>query len=274
MINNQNNLAALHQIAEYDISHNTTFPLCNQCEASFVILPNRLDDGSLCYIIDTDGQHISNQWSILLVDPATVLQCMHIPFNSFLKNMACYLYYSGIPFNTCILQNVPDIQDVPYWPLSLGWHPKEHIPTTEDYGEYQVTLDCLFSRPYARATLLEGGLVWHIALLYLSDSMLEVTRGPSLHAALLGKCWKLVGGSILYDDRLSDVEINVICGVYEIATGELSYSDINARTNNSLQVWDHRLCTCLGGQSRTFSSSLDSGLAIGLHSVRSGFKLV
>ena len=91
--------------------------------------------------------------------------------------------------------------------------------------------------------------------------MLEVTRGPSLNVALLGKHWKLAGGSILYDDRLSDVEIDVICSVYETATGELSYSDINARTNNFLQVWDHRLCTCLCGQSRTFYSSLDSGPA-------------
>ena len=92
-----------------------------------------------------------------------------------------------------------------------------------------------------RAALLEGSLVWPIALLYLSDSMLEVTRGPSLDAALLGKHWKLAGGSILYDDRLSDAEIDVICSVYKIATGELSDSDINARTNNSLHVWDHKI---------------------------------
>ena len=234
LITNQNNLAALQQIAEYDISQNATFPLCDQREAGFVVLPNRLDDGSLCYIIDTDGQRISNRWSILLTDPVTVLQCMRIHFKGSLKNMARYLYYSGVPFNTCILREVPEIQDMPYRPLSLGWRPKEHIPTTEDYGEYQATLDWLFSRPYARAALLEGGLVWRIALLYLSDSVLEVTRGPSLDAASLGKRWKLAGGSILYDDRLSDAEIDVICGVYEIATGELSYSDINARTNNSL----------------------------------------
>ena len=134
--------------------------------------------------------------------------------------MACYLYYSGILFNTCILCNVPEDQDVPYWPLSLGWRPKEHAPTTEDYGEYPATLDRLFSRPYARAALLEGGLVWRIALLYLSDSVLEVTRGPSFDTSSLGRYWKLVGNSTLYDDKLSNAEINVICGVYEIATGE------------------------------------------------------
>ena len=144
LITNQNNLAALQQISDYDISHNAALPLIDQHEASFVILLNRLNDGSVCYIIDTNSQYSTNQWLILLTDPTTVIQCMHMHFNGSLKNMGCYLYYSSIPFNTCILCDVPEDQDVPYWFLSLGWHPKEHAPTTEDYSEYQVTLDCLF----------------------------------------------------------------------------------------------------------------------------------
>ena len=187
LITNRNNLAALQQIADYDISHNATLPLINQREAGFIILLNRLDDGSICYIIDTNSQYSTNQWSILLTDPTTVIQCMRMHFKGSLKYMACYLYYSGIPFNTCILHDVPGVQDVPYRPLSLGWCPKEHAPMTEDYGEYQATLDCLFSRPYARAALLEGGLVWRIALLYLSDGVLEVTKGPSFDTSSLGR---------------------------------------------------------------------------------------
>lgn len=220
LITNQNNLTALQQIADYDISHNATLPLINQREAGFIILLNRLNDGSVCYIIDTNSQYSTDQWSILLTDPMTVVQCMHMHFNGSLKNMARYLYYSGIPFNTCILCDVPEVQDVPYRPLSLGWRPKEHAPTTEDYGEYQATLDRLFSQPYARAALLEGGLIWCIALLYLSDGVLEVTEGPSFDTSSLGRYWKLAENSTLYDDKLSNAEIDVICGVYEIATGE------------------------------------------------------
>ena len=144
LITNQNNLPILQQITDYNISHNTNFPLIDQHETSFVALPNRLNDGSLCYIIDTNSQHNSSQWPVLLTDPTTVLQCMHINFNGSLKNMVCYLYYSGIPFNTCILWDIAEQQDMFYQPLSLGWHPNEHIPTTEDYGEYQATLDHLF----------------------------------------------------------------------------------------------------------------------------------
>ena len=120
LITNQNNLPILQQIADYNISHNTNFPLIDQCETGFIALPNRLNDGSMCYIIDTNSQHNLSQWSLLLTDPTTVLQCMCINFNSSLKNMVHYLYYSGIPFNTCILQDVPEQQDMPDRPLSLG----------------------------------------------------------------------------------------------------------------------------------------------------------
>ena len=199
-----------------------TFPLDQHQEDAFSILPNRLDDGFLCYVIDNNDPSISNWWSLILTDPTTVLQCMCINFNGSLKNMAHYLYYSGITFNTCILCDLPENGDLPYQPLSLGWHSSEHKskPTTGDYSEYQATPDRLFSRPYAKASLLEGGIIWHIALCYLGDCELNVTHGPSLDAVLLGKCWTLQGGSVMYDDKLSELEKDIICGVYEIATGK------------------------------------------------------
>ena len=222
LVKNQNNISTLQCIPDYDIAHNATFPLAHQHETAIVILPNRLADGSLCYIIETNDRYHSDPWSILLTDPTTIVQCMRVKFDGSLKNMARYFYYSGVPFNTCILlREVPDCQDTyAYRPLSLGWRPKEHTPTTEDYGKYQETLDRLFSRPYARAALLEGAIVWCIALLCLGDSVLDVTMGPSSDALSLGRCWELVGSSVLYDDRLNEAEIDVICGVYEIATGE------------------------------------------------------
>ena len=95
LITNQNNLTTLQQIADYNISHNTALPLINQHEASFIILPNRLDNGSVCYVIDTNSQYSTDQWLILLTDPTTVIQCIHMHFNGSLKNMAHYLYYSS-----------------------------------------------------------------------------------------------------------------------------------------------------------------------------------
>ena len=51
--------------------------------------------------------------------------------------------------------------------------------------------------------------------------MVNVSRVPSSSDALLpGKHWELAGGSVLYNDTLNEVEIDVICGVYKIETGE------------------------------------------------------
>ena len=135
-------------------------------------------------------------------------------------------FNSSIPFHTCILCDLPKSDDtLPYQPLSLGWHPSEHKskPTTGDYGKYQATLDHLFSRPYARATLLESGIIWHIALSYLRDCKLNVTHRPSLDATSLGERWVLQSRSVMYDDKLCKLEKDVICGVDKIATSRLLY---------------------------------------------------
>lgn len=229
LITNQDNLTALQQISDHDIALNAHHPADIAREEGFSFLPNQLSDGSFCYVVDNIDTHVSNRWVLVLTDPVTVVQCMRTHFHGSLKNMARYLYHSGIPFNTCILRAIPNDQDIiPYKPLSLGWRPSGHgdKPTTADYGNYQATLDELFTRSYARAALLEGGIVWRIALLYLKDSELDVTRGPSIDAALLGKRWMLEGGSIMYDDRLSESEMDVICGVYEIPTGKYFFFNI------------------------------------------------
>lgn len=71
------------------------------------------------------------------------------------------------------------------------------------------------------AALFEGGIIWLFTLLCLGNNMDNVSRVPSSSDALLpGKHWELAGGSVLYNDTLNEVEIDVICGVYKIATGE------------------------------------------------------
>lgn len=109
-----------------------------------------------------------------------------------------------------------------YHALSLGWRQMDHTPTPADYGHYQATLDRLLTRPYARAALLAGGIVWRIAVHYLGDSVLDVTKGPS-DATWLSQYWKPLGGPYLYDDGLSELEMDIICGVYEVPTGDYLY---------------------------------------------------
>ena len=78
------------------------------------------------------------------------------------------------------------------------------------------------SRPYHRAALLQGGIIWRLALDTLefpTDAEINVTQGPSEDALTRGTTIVLDDGLELSDDTLTEEEIELICGVYKWSTG-------------------------------------------------------
>ena len=71
-------------------------------------------------------------------------------------------------------------------------------------------------KPWARAAILHGGVVWRIALELLgSDAIGRTTAGPSEECHVYGH--KFLAPSrqdLLYNDQLMLDELPVICGVY------------------------------------------------------------
>ena len=81
------------------------------------------------------------------------------------------------------------------------------------------------SRPYHRAALLQGGIVWCLALDALefpTDAEISVTQGPSEDALTRGTTIVLDNGLELSDDSLTEEEIELICSVYKWSTGVYS----------------------------------------------------
>lgn len=224
LMEHRNDIEQLRQIQDHDIANNAVCSLVAQLEAEPIELAVHrisLEDGSVLYALKSNDMQVADRWALVLENPTTVVQCLRQKFGGSVKNIARYLYYSGIPFSTCIsrAQKPSNINNLPYRPLSLGWRAQNHRPTTADYAEYEEIVDTLLHRPYGRAALLQGGIVWRLALLCLGRSEIDVTRGPSIDASLLGKVSILSDGSNMYDDSISDDEIDVICGVYRIDTG-------------------------------------------------------
>ena len=107
----------------------------------------------------------------------------------------------------------------------LTHRPLQHKPDTLDYSRYEEIHDRVLSCPYKRAALLEGGIVWQIAihsLQFPTDSELLVTQGPSEDAFSQGHAIELDGRQ-LFDNTLRDDEKDLICGVYELETGTLPF---------------------------------------------------
>ena len=173
-------------------------------------------------------QTANPSWIIVLEDPVDVLQSFRTSMDSSSCNAACSFLHNGIPFNT--FSPSPQTSDpnalhgkVTYAVHKLTHRPLQHKPDTLDYSRYEEIRDRVLSRPYKRAALLEGGIVWRIAihsLQFPTDSELLVTQGPSEDAFSWG-CTMELDGRQLFDDTLQDDEKDLICGVYELGTGML-----------------------------------------------------
>ena len=109
-----------------------------------------------------------------------------------------------------------------------------HLPgykfTQDDYYAYEQQRAALLSDPrVARSALLRGGIVWRIAVATLSFD--DVLEGPTTAATLQrrGIIVKTNDDSTdLCDDGLSQLELDIICGLHHCYTGMffLSFSSV------------------------------------------------
>jgi hypothetical protein len=65
--------------------------------------------------------------------------------------------------------------------------------------------------------LLKGGIVWRLS--WDAVGVEVALGGPSPEVFQTGH-WFLSEGAYLWDDELSDDELNLICGVYKVFTGK------------------------------------------------------
>ncbi|KJA25932.1 hypothetical protein HYPSUDRAFT_96502, partial [Hypholoma sublateritium FD-334 SS-4] len=92
----------------------------------------------------------------------------------------------------------------------LGMRPAAFQPTVADYNEYLRRREDLLRGPRGRAALMHGGIVSRIARDVLDVD--AVLAGPSHDSIPVGQH----GRFLLYDDRLTQDDLDVICGVYYI----------------------------------------------------------
>ncbi|KAI0368512.1 hypothetical protein BV20DRAFT_919005, partial [Pilatotrama ljubarskyi] len=105
---------------------------------------------------------------------------------------------------------------------SLGWHPATFKPTRWDYAAYEArAYEILASvrtpSPRGRAAILQGGLIWRLALEFLADvAPSRATGGPSQDTYRCGQSIQPAHRPAYYNDALSTEDIDIICGTYKI----------------------------------------------------------
>ena len=225
MINRSGDADAVCTIVNLDISTNAAFPLQKLSHNLFVVNANTFCREVYYFITVKNSQTLQLCWQLTTNYAPAVLQCFREDLGGSVRNAACFLLSNGIPFNTfsCHVDLSPRAKNTrTYTPHSLGWHPTGHRPGPREYTVYEELQDRVLNHPYRHAALLQGGIVWRLALHALefpTDAEISVTQGPSECALTRGTIIGLDDGMELFDDTLTEEEIELICGVYKWSTG-------------------------------------------------------
>ncbi|KAF8184603.1 hypothetical protein K438DRAFT_1598341, partial [Mycena galopus ATCC 62051] len=108
----------------------------------------------------------------------------------------------------------------------LGFRPKDYHPTVADYQSYVSIREQFLLSPRGRAAKTYGGIVGRLACTTVADE--EVLRGPTDDADMDGLClWDGQSNYAYCDDYLTEEEIDLICGVYHISTGQSYCSSLS-----------------------------------------------
>ena len=168
-------------------------------------------------------------WTLLLHNPITVMQIFHHHSGSTIYNVLRHLLYYGIPFSTAIPKDMLP-PPLPFrGALTLGWHPVSHHIQPFEYIIYHNQLLYFFKQLYSRAAFGMGGIAWHLAHAMVSDNLTDslVINGPSDAVGNSHSTKRFMNGSILCDDSFTEQELDFICGVYKIATGNTFFFAVN-----------------------------------------------
>ncbi len=112
----------------------------------------------------------------------------------------------------------------------------------EDYQSYVQRRRQLFeSNEILRAALKHGGLIWHLAVEVEHERFEEVVlSGPSRRVTQIGGVHRMVDVDELWDEVLTEDQIDIICGVYKVKwLEEKSQERKKAKNDHRGQLTEH-----------------------------------
>ncbi|KAK0478060.1 hypothetical protein EDD18DRAFT_1087068 [Armillaria luteobubalina] len=128
----------------------------------------------------------------------------------------------GISFNFAIPgpYRSPKAEPDPIHARIAGYRPKNYKPDHLDFVAYEWHRNAFLRSPRGRAACLMGGIVGRLARGIVSYE--QVYRGPSEDVFEDGVNLQDSGqpSVTLWDDRLTSDELDLVCGVYRIDTGQ------------------------------------------------------
>ncbi|KAF8215124.1 hypothetical protein K438DRAFT_1561811 [Mycena galopus ATCC 62051] len=190
--------------------------ICLQSNWRITVTQERLN-GKLFYVLRPAGLAQDDCLiHILLSSAATTLQVLRLGWGPEPQDIIFHLIRHGVEFRCCARDY---LRAEPRPPLGggytgLGFRPMGFNPTLLDFDAYQTVRREFLLSPRGRAALFAGGIIGRLARGDVPEPL--AYQGPS------SEVFTTDGRSSMayWDGELTEDEIDLICGVYEIATGK------------------------------------------------------
>ncbi|KAJ7668604.1 hypothetical protein DFH06DRAFT_982224 [Mycena polygramma] len=182
-----------------------------------VDVEQKILDQQSFYVIRPNAPPDNKDLSILLQSAATTLQIVRMGWSTHAEIVA-ELLARGIKFQVCVQAPVYREPILSQHGARLGFRPSGYRPTAVDHAAYQQRLDAYLHSSRGRAALCTGGVIGRLAREIVPDALVVI--GPSDEVFDTGvRLWDGQGQTAYWDDSLTADEIDLICGVYVVATG-------------------------------------------------------
>ena len=218
--------------ALFDLHHRDRSPLFKPWP--FVVrresLINTLDKSTNVYYVLCDNDSGLGSETLLLQHAADVVEIIRQGWGPSVKDVAKNLLMRGIPFRIAVMESTelmrPSVAVVPgrrrrvvNVNSGLGFRPEKYQPSLHDFHAYLAQLNSqLLHTRRGRIAPPYGGVIGRIARSEVSDD--DVLRGPSGDVFETGVClWDGRSNHAYWHESLTEHEIDLICGVYYVATG-------------------------------------------------------
>lgn len=239
----------------------------------FSLRKDLTEQGDRWYTIKPiNGPHVS--WQLAVSSARTALHCFREIYETgTIREVVALFICMGIPFQTLQVTSVLSQPEMRYRAIPLAWRLSgDHRPARE-YAEYERVLREFLRRPYARAALLRGGIVWRLAMneFGLDDAIELAMLGPSRDACEHGFTLSFPGQCHLHDDSITDAEADLICGTYKQSTSRLAMHFLFLLSLIVAQVTRIKYSSTPGGPNKQIFFSRDFGSVIGPVNVKTGF---
>jgi hypothetical protein len=204
----------------WDLSPGNGQPLKSFTPIHLCITIREFQGGALCLLQSSPRIPLTADWYIA-VEPMTGLECIRHALGPSLIDVAQFLLDEGIPFRTLTPSSESPRRTPSPTPSRqlLGSRPYQYKFDIADFATYETIRESfLKDQPQGRRALCYGGIVGRLARETLPDS--AALAGPSDSALQGEQGFFQDGGDFFVDDQLSDRELDLICGTYDVGTGK------------------------------------------------------